>query len=77
VAQISGRPYTHAFQQTLGVPAWASDETARRRALSWLREQKEKRIQGEARLFWVTVWGTFAAIIGAIAAIVAAVEGWH
>jgi hypothetical protein len=33
VAQIVGRPYTHATGQTPGVPAWAANEDARRHAL--------------------------------------------
>jgi hypothetical protein len=39
VAQICGRPYTHATGQTPGVPEWACHDDERRHALSWLREK--------------------------------------
>jgi hypothetical protein len=38
VAQIMGRPLTHAPEpQNVGVPVWAKDN--RKEALAWLREQ--------------------------------------
>jgi hypothetical protein len=42
VAQICGRPYTHAAQQTLGVPLWAGDADGRKDALLWLKETHDK-----------------------------------
>jgi hypothetical protein len=42
VAQICGRPYTHAAEQTLGVPGWAGEHTGRRDALLWLREKHDE-----------------------------------
>ena len=75
VAQIVGRPLTHA-PGTLGVPAWAADEEARRHASSWLREIAAERQEEDASiatkrhkqlLFWTRVAG--------IAAIVAILVG--
>jgi hypothetical protein len=42
VAQIVGRPYTHAAGSTPGVPAWAGKEDERQYALSWLREKRKR-----------------------------------
>jgi hypothetical protein len=42
VAQIVGRPYTHAAGSTPGVPAWAGKEDERQHALSWLREKRKR-----------------------------------
>lgn len=42
VAQIVGRPYTHATGSTPGVPEWAGKEAERQRALSWLREKRKR-----------------------------------
>lgn len=42
VAHIVGRPYTHAWGQTAGVPEWAATEPPRQLALSWLREQHSR-----------------------------------
>jgi hypothetical protein len=39
VAQILGRPYTHAATSTLGVPGWAGEHEGRRDGLLWLREK--------------------------------------
>jgi hypothetical protein len=39
VAQILGRPLSHAAVQTIGVPAWAGTGEQRQHALSWLREK--------------------------------------
>jgi hypothetical protein len=49
VAQIVGRPYTHAAGQTPGVPVWAGNEDARQHALSWLREKRHR----EKRKVWI------------------------
>ncbi len=46
VAQIVGRPLTHAAGQTVGVPQWAADPGERQHALLWLREQRSR---GERR----------------------------
>ena len=42
VAQIVGRPYTHAAGSTPGVPEWAGKEAERQHALSWLREKRNR-----------------------------------
>jgi hypothetical protein len=52
VAQIVGRPYTHAAGQTPGVPVWAGNEEARQHAVSWLREKRTR----EKRKVWIG-WG--------------------
>jgi hypothetical protein len=42
VAQILGRPYTHHFEQTAGVPSWVKSNEERRPVLAWLREQHHR-----------------------------------
>ena len=77
VTQIIGRPYMHPAQHNPHDPIWAGNDHSRRHAVSWLKEKQKERETREARLFWVTVTATIAAIMGAVAAIVAAVEGWN
>ena len=42
VAQILGRPYTHAHGQTAGVPVWTKSDAERKPVLEWLREQHNR-----------------------------------
>lgn len=77
VSQMIGRPFMHPAQHNPSDPAWAGNDRGRRHAVLWLKEKQKERERREGRLFWITATATFAAIVGAIAAIVAAVEGWH
>lgn len=63
VAQIVGRPYTHAAPQTVGVPVWAGDEAARRHAVSWLTE-KRSREKRKVWIGWGIGWGLSLIVIG-------------
>jgi hypothetical protein len=63
VAQIVGRPYTHATGQTPGVPVWAGKEDDRQHALAWLRETRNR----EKRKVWIgwgIGWGLSLIVIG-------------
>jgi hypothetical protein len=42
VAQILARPYTHAADQTAGVPMWVRTNKERKPVLAWLREQHNR-----------------------------------
>jgi hypothetical protein len=62
VAQIMGRPYTHAVG-TIGVPPWAGDVVQRQHALAWLREQhNETERQHDANMTMEVAITVFVAI---------------
>lgn len=59
VAQVLGRPLTHAAGQTIGVPMWAASAIERELALAWLKERRciddRRREIGERVEIWILI----------------------